>query len=131
MTGKTPTLPIPLRLTQAELEDLKQEAQRQYGAAHRWGQLLRKYGRDGLARDQGKVAETPSFETYKRLADEVSALRVDLSRVGGNLNQIAHAVNLHDVVDGRKLDDAHQELREQFNRLMAVVKEVSRGLLHR
>lgn len=126
-----PTKPIPVRLTLAEVEALKQEAARQLGAPHKWGQLLRRYCRDGLARDQGASAEAPSFDSYKRLADELSALRIDLSRVGGNLNQIAHAVNLHDLVDGRRLDESHQELREQFNRLMAVVKEVSRGLLHR
>lgn len=130
--ARQPTKPIPVvRLTEAEVEALKQEAARQLGAPHKWGQLLRRYARDGLARDQGNGGDAPSFDTYKRLADELSALRIELSRVGGNLNQIAHAVNLHDVVNGHRLDEAHQELRAQFNQLAAAVREVSRGLLHR
>ena len=121
----------PIRFTEAEREALDLEAHRQYGAARKGGQLVRRYVQEGLARDRGEVRESPSFDTYKRLTDELSALRIELSRVGGNLNQIAHAVNLHDVVDGRRLDETHQELRDQFSRLAALVKEVSRGLLHR
>lgn len=44
------------------------------------------------------VAVAPS-EQLAALADQLSQLRADLARVGGDLNQIAHAFNIDEPLD--------------------------------
>ena len=61
-----------------------------------------------------------SIEATHRQADEVSQLRQDLARVGGNLNQLAMLFNM-DRFDGSKLEelsDTHKELQQTFSAIL-------------
>lgn len=122
--------PYPVRFSEAERQELEAEALRQYGAGRKGGQLVRRYVREGLARDKGEAA-APSVEAHKALVNEIKTLRLELARIGGNLNQIAHAVNIHETVNGESLAVRHDELRDMFQKTAAAVREVGNGLLHR
>lgn len=60
----------------------------------------------------------------------VDALRIDLARVGGNLNQLAHGFNMQGQVafDRDALALAHDDLREEFRKVVAKLIEVERAL---
>lgn len=64
---------------------------------------------------------------------ELNNLRVDLSRVGGNLNQIAHHLNIHGTLDSpdelkathQKLKDIFREITEKLNTIQDEIKRVA------
>lgn len=72
----------------------------------------------------------PYFDATE-LIEAQKGLRLDLARVGGNLNQLAHTFNIHSQVDERELAKIHDELRDEFRRIMAVLKGVESDLLKR
>lgn len=118
--------PFSIRVAAEEKEALKVVSAERFGSPRKEARLIRRYIAEGLARDQGQ--ELPNFEAQQALIDSLGKLRSDLARVGGNLNQIAHAANMHDTVNGRSLADVHGELRDLFAELMALLREVSNGL---
>ncbi len=60
-----------------------------------------------LAMGAGPVAESPELvAALDHLADEVAALRVQVARVGGNLNQVAKRLNAGHAVGDDELRDA-------------------------
>lgn len=65
-----------------------------------------------------------SSEELAALTAHLGQLRADLARVGGNLNQVAHAFNMDEPLDRDALAAVHQELRQEFGRLVGVLKEV-------
>lgn len=115
--------PHSYRFSLDEIAALDMEAERQFGAKRKRAQLVRRYVREGLMRDQGGEAP-PRHDQLRALGDALDSCRLELSRIGGNLNQVAHAVNLHDVVDGRSLAACHDELRTQFQQLASLLRQV-------
>lgn len=69
----------------------------------------------------------PYFDTSE-LIDALGSLRRDLSRVGGNLNQLSHLFNIHNHVDDDELAKVHAELRAEFRRIMATLQELENVL---
>lgn len=65
------------------------------------------------------------------LSAKLEAMRLDLSRVGGNLNQLAHAFNLNGSLPADSLARTHDALRTEFGQLMALLREVQRGIHRR
>ena len=62
---------------------------------------------------------------FSNFTIELKNLRVDLSRVGGNLNQIAHYLNVHGTLDNiENLSNTHQELRVKFRQITETLKAV-------
>lgn len=57
-------------------------------------------------------------------------LRADLARVGSNLNQLAHGFNMHGPAAFNRdaLAASHEELREEFRKVMTKLLEVERGI---
>lgn len=69
-----------------------------------------------------------AFDTRPLLAT-LDQLRLDLSRVGGNLNQLAHGFNMHGpaAFNRDELAASHDELREEFRQLVAKLIEIERA----
>lgn len=65
------------------------------------------------------------------LSAKLEAMRLDLSRVGGNLNQLAHAFNINGALPADSLARTHDALRTEFGQLMALLREVQRGIHRR
>lgn len=61
-----------------------------------------------------------------RIAFDPAPLRVELSRIGNNVNQIARHVNVDDVVTVEEMH-ATRELLRQVQRLLDQVEGVARG----
>jgi hypothetical protein len=59
-------------------------------------------------------ADFADLDKLKAMLDELKVFRGELSRVGSNLNQIALAYNMEDVIDDEALKTSHEELRETF-----------------
>jgi hypothetical protein len=53
-------------------------------------------------------------DDWQKLRVEVSNLRAESARIGGNLNQIAHHANIHQAVDGQALPKVIAELKAHF-----------------
>jgi hypothetical protein len=68
-----------------------------------------------------------SFEQIEQLTADLAGLRSELARVGGNLNQIAHAFNMGDPLDTVGLTATHCELQTQFSALTALLRGVRDG----
>lgn len=62
---------------------------------------------------------------------ELKALRSELSRIGGNLNQVAHWINSRDELKEKDLLEAIKELRPAFNACTDLAKELHHGLIRR
>lgn len=99
------------------LAALKAKKERNLSALVR--QALRVY----LHPDQKAVDPRP-------LLAALDQLRLDLSRVGGNLNQLAHGFNMHGPAAFNRdaLAASHDELREEFRKVIAKLLEVERGI---
>lgn len=72
----------------------------------------------------GKGSPAASSDTAL-LVSALERTRLELSRIGGNLNQLAHAFNIDERM--LKVDDlkrAHDELREQFRALTVQLCEI-------
>lgn len=65
----------------------------------------------------------PYFDATEMI-DALRGLRLDLSRVGGNLNQLSHQFNIHNQVDDDELAKVHADLRVEFRQVMTVLKEI-------
>lgn len=65
------------------------------------------------------------------MLEELSRLRTDLSRVGGNLNQLAHSFNIYGKVDDKELRENHEALRVEFRQVIATLKELREELYKR
>lgn len=65
-----------------------------------------------------------SSEELAALTAQLGQLRADLARVGGNLNQVAHAFNMDEPLDRDALAAVHQELRQEFGRLADLLQGV-------
>lgn len=72
----------------------------------------------------------PYFDVTKMI-DALHGLRLDLARVGGNLNQLSHQFNIHNQVDDDELAKAHADLRVEFRGVMATLKEIEVALYKR
>lgn len=60
--------------------------------------------------------------------EALDRLRYDLSRVGGNLNQIAYAFNMDEGLDRDALAIVHDQLRAEFKTLAVTLKELRHEL---
>lgn len=58
------------------------------------------------------------------LAREVRDLRIELSKVGGNLNQLARSFNQVHYVNQEQLEKNHQDIRNQQNKVVQLVKRI-------
>lgn len=65
-----------------------------------------------------------SSEELAALTAQLGQLRADLARVGGNLNQLAHAFNMDEPLDRDALAAVHQELQGEFSRLAKTLQEI-------
>ncbi len=72
----------------------------------------------------GPRAPVGSSEQLASLTERLGQLRADLARVGGNLNQIAHAFNMDEPLDRDVLAASHRELQGEFSRLAKALQEV-------
>ena len=59
------------------------------------------------------------------MLDELKSLQSSMSRVGGNLNQLAYHFNTTDEVDDYKLATSHEELRLEFKKVMQFLNKVN------
>lgn len=58
------------------------------------------------------------------LAAEIQHLKPELSRVGGNLNQLARSFNQVQYVNQEQLEKAHHDLRLVFKEVIKVLEKV-------
>lgn len=94
------------------------------GRAKNVSALVRQSLRSYLAEGAGPVVDSSN------VVKTVDALRLDLARVGSNLNQLAHVFNVRGPVafDRDALAETHQELRGEFAKIMGVLVELERDL---
>jgi predicted transcriptional regulator len=69
-----------------------------------------------------------SFEQIERFTADLAGLRSELARVGGNLNQLAHAFNMDEPLNTDELAVTHRELQTQFAALATLLKGVRDGI---
>ncbi len=62
------------------------------------------------------------------MREELTRLRADLGRVGGNLNQLAAAFSVYYEIDGSELGRNHAELQKQFTAISEQVKKVKAAI---
>jgi len=58
------------------------------------------------------------------LAQEVTGLRIELSKVGGNLNQLARSFNQVQFVNEEQLEKTHHGLRMRFDEIAILCKRI-------
>lgn len=58
------------------------------------------------------------------LATEIQHLKPELSRIGGNLNQLARTFNQVHFVNQEQLEKAHHDLRVIFKEVITVLEKV-------
>ncbi|BCT69578.1 plasmid mobilization relaxosome protein MobC [Nitrosospira sp. NRS527] len=76
----------------------------------------------------GKGAPAASADTAPLVA-ALEQTRLELSRIGGNLNQLAHAFNMDErMLDRAGLATVHRELQIQFGTLIDQLIEVRNAL---
>ena len=65
------------------------------------------------------------IQIYEDLTDELRANRANLSRVGGNLNQLSRLFNLDEFGKSQHKDlgKTHEELRSQFEIVIKTITE--------
>lgn len=73
--------------------------------------------------------EDKSFVELDTLISELAALRLDLSRVGINLNQIARFFNTHNTIDNQELGCAHADLRKEFQEQITFLNKINKEVL--
>lgn len=71
---------------------------------------------------------TPHLKSPASVVAALSSLRSDLAKVGGNLNQIAMRFNMDSTVAPVELSAAHEELRQEFNRVMSLLRYIEKEL---
>jgi hypothetical protein len=62
------------------------------------------------------------------LPKELKNLRLDLTRVGSNLNQIAYNFNINMPVSSDELKKNHQNLQRQFKTIIELLKKIENEL---
>jgi hypothetical protein len=72
------------------------------------------------------------FDTRPMIAS-LDQLRADLARVGSNLNQLSHGFNMHGPAAFNRdaLAGSHEELREEFRKIMSCLLDIDRDLRNR
>lgn len=86
-----------------------------------------------LAADAGSASSAPGT-TGPDLVPLLAALeqqRQDLARIGGNLNQIAHAWNRKGELHQGALAVTHDDLRAEFTRLSSLLMEIRNAVKER
>lgn len=58
-------------------------------------------------------------------------LRIDLARVGGNLNQISYGFNLDGRIDSEELKKVHRGLQIEFRKISSGLSEIEREMYGR
>lgn len=71
------------------------------------------------------------IEGTDKTLTELKALRGELSRIGGNLNQVAHWLNTRDELKEGELMKTIKELRPAFNACAELGRELHHGLIRR
>lgn len=74
--------------------------------------------------DPGREAPADTSAALVPLLAALEQQRQDLARIGGNLNQIAHAFNVKGRLHDEALAVTHGELRASFAALASLVVEV-------
>jgi len=64
----------------------------------------------------------------ERVLMEIRQSRISMSRVGGNLNQIAHYFNLTGSVYPDSLKATHEALQREFGSIMTLFKKIENDL---
>ena len=113
--------PVPVRLR--DLAEVAKDA----AAKETEGNVSKLIRRALRAYLDGATRPAPELAT---LAAELRQLRLDLARVGGNLNQLAHAFAMddHGEIDDDALAVTHAELRAEFRRLSDLMRRIENGL---
>jgi len=76
----------------------------------------------------GKGNPAPDAD-IARLVAALEQTRLDLSRIGGNLNQVAHALNIDErLKNPTALEAVHADLIQQFPKIMQLLLDVRDGL---
>lgn len=70
------------------------------------------------------------IKSFDKMSDQFSALRADLSRIGGNLNQLSRLFNLDKFTESESdnLAITHHELREEFKKITQIMTQVQHEL---
>jgi len=63
------------------------------------------------------------------LALEIKKLRIDLSKVGGNLNQLAYFFNVSDRISEDALSKTHEDLKIKFKSLAQAFQQIEQKIL--
>jgi len=65
-------------------------------------------------------------KSFDIISDQISALRSDLSRIGGNLNQLSKLFNIDKFTESEadNLAITHHELREEFKKITKILAQV-------
>ncbi|SEP43399.1 plasmid mobilization relaxosome protein MobC [Nitrosovibrio sp. Nv6] len=72
----------------------------------------------------GKGIPAPDAD-ISRLVAALEQTRLDLSRIGGNLNQVAHALNIDErMKNPSDLEAVHADLIKQFPKVIELLLEV-------
>lgn len=98
-------------------------AEREKIAPRKHSRLYRALLRAGLVGD--------TFKTWGRALDTLDELHENLSRVGGNLNQVAHWLNAKGHLKDKDLLAVIDELRPTVKQCYAIVKELKDGIVRR
>ncbi len=112
---------ISIRLSTETLERLKAVTEHKAGQRSRALRVVIAAGLEAKNLD----ALQKRVEVLSSLADEIHAIRSNLSRIGGNLNQLARLFN-SEKLDGKDLGNlaaAHKELRSEFEILIKTIVE--------
>lgn len=59
-----------------------------------------------------------------RLPEEIKNLRLDLAKVGSNLNQIAYNLNLDFPVSDKHIKETHLKLQKEFKTIIDLLKKI-------
>lgn len=62
------------------------------------------------------------------LAQELRSIKPDISRMGGNLNQLARSFNQIRYVNHDQLERTHKELQELFSKMIDYFERVDDGI---
>ncbi len=71
------------------------------------------------------------FIEAQTILDALAKLRLDLARVGGNLNQLAHTFNIYDQIDEADRDRTYKELRVELRQVLDTLEGIERELYKR
>ena len=68
------------------------------------------------------------FDKLDFLLQELREFQKTFRGVGTNLNQIALGYNMEDVIEDEELKESHEELREAFRAVDAVLKDIQKTI---